>query len=90
MKVDFFDGLVLTDSFCVQTIERVTEMMKTLFEANGLPSRPQELTRLAAVAGHSSVATNERYDGRGDEAKKRAAKALQLPHQRMGTLSQLG
>ncbi len=36
MKVDFFDGLVLTDSFCVQTIERVTEMMKTLFEANGL------------------------------------------------------
>jgi hypothetical protein len=36
MKVDFFDGLVLSDSFCIQTVERVTEMMKTLFEANGL------------------------------------------------------
>ena len=39
-----------------------------------------DIGTVAAMAGQSSVSTTQRYDRRGDEARKKAAKALHLPH----------
>jgi len=39
-----------------------------------------DLSTVAAMAGHSSLTTTQRYDRRGDEAKRKAAKALHLPY----------
>jgi site-specific recombinase XerD len=39
-----------------------------------------DIGTVAAMAGQNSVSTTQRYDRRGDEARKKAAKALHLPY----------
>ena len=40
-----------------------------------------DISTVAGMAGHSSVVTTARYDRRGDEGKRKAAKTLHLPYQ---------
>ena len=53
--------------------------MRRSFVSDMLDARV-DISTVAAMAGHSSVSPTQRYDRRGTEAKKKAAKALHLPY----------
>lgn len=44
-----------------------------------------DIATVAAMAGHESVRTTQRYDRRGEQAQRRAAQALQVPYERRET-----
>lgn len=44
-----------------------------------------DIATVAAMAGHESVRTTQRYDRRGEAAQRRAAQALQVPYERPET-----
>jgi site-specific recombinase XerD len=81
----------LTDQAVYARIKRVAKVagVKTLSPhdmrrsfVSDMLDNGVDISTVAAMAGHSSVSTTQRYDRRGDEAKKKAAKALHLPYGR--------
>ena len=79
----------LTDQAVYARIKRVAEVagVKTLSPhdmrrsfVSDMLDGGVDISTVAQMAGHSSVSTTQRYDRRGDEAKKKAAKVLHLPY----------
>ena len=73
----------------------IREIVARRADAAGLKASPHDLRRsfvsdlldagvdistVASMAGHASVTTTARYDRRGDEAKRKASKALHVPY----------
>ena len=49
-----------------------------------------DIATVANMAGHESIETTRRYDRRGEQAKRKAARSLHVPYQRRGLIEGAG
>jgi len=77
-------GDILTKRASIAGIEACTPHDLRRSFVSDLLSAGVDIATVASMAGHESIETTRRYDRRGEETKKQAARTLHLPYQKRG------